>query len=237
MGQKAGIKITAMPEAEVLIDDREVGNTPYENDNLVAGEYRVRLLSGQSSWQGWVKLTKGAISVVNRELAPSIASSSGETLILEPGKGVITLSSPQEAEVDIDGKIQGKTPFTVAELTPGEHTFLFSKEGYLKRSIKAYVPEKMSLVLNVDLAMTEADLSTTSAPSSTPAPVQESTGIVKQTPNGYLRVRKTPSLRGEEITRISSGDKLVILEEKTGWMKVRLDDGAEGYVSSVYISR
>lgn len=236
---KAGVRITSIPEAAVFLDGVEVGQTPYQNENLKVGEYKVELKVGESTllngaWQGMVRLNPGTLSVVNRELSASIASSSGEILTLNQGKGVILTSSPNEADVEIDGKFYGRTPLVATDLGPGEHTFLLSHQGYLKRSIRASTPAQMGLAIAVDLAISEADLGNVGAYSNTtPLPKV----VVKQTPTGFLRVRDKPSTSGKEIDRLSPGEEVVLLEELGGWMRLKLKDGTEGYVSASYVQK
>lgn len=50
---------------------------------------------------------------------------------------------------------------------------------------------------------------------------------------GGLRVRSMPSLDGEVITTMGEGEKLEVLEEVDGWIKVDLD-GEEAYISADY---
>lgn len=230
---KAGIKITSNPESMVSIEDQELGKTPFDNQNLKDGEYLIKLSSKDSSWQDRVKLTKGTLTVVNRELAPSLASSSGEVLTLHPGRGVVITSTPGASEVEIDNKPVGKTPLSVYDLEPGEHTFLVSHNNYTKRSIRAALPPGLSLYIDVDLAVLEADLGSLAAPALT----QTVTLSVKQTPLGFLRVRNKPSLQGAEVARVSIGEVLTQIEELSGWVKVRLNSGVEGYVSSQYVQK
>lgn len=231
---KAGLRITAVPEAVIFINGVEVGQTPYQDENLKAGEYKVELKANGGHWQGIVKLTGGTLSIVNRELALSTASSSGEILSLSPGKGVVLTSTPTGAEVEIDGKIVGKTPLSLSGLEVGEHTFLLSHLGYLKRSIRATLPEKMQLNINVDLAISEVDLSNITVP---PLESTNKKVIAKQTSVGFLRVREKPTTGSKEITRVAPGEELVLLEELSNWDKVRLSDGTEGYVSSLYVQK
>jgi hypothetical protein len=183
-------------------------------------------------WEGRIKLKDGTLTVVNRELANDVASASGEVLTLEKGQGVTLLSTPNEAEVEIDGKNYGKTS-TLANIPPGQHTFVLSKSGYLKRSIKADVPENFNLTLNVDLALTEADLTDVNTPTITITPKL----VVKNTPTGFLRVREKPNLNSKEVAQVKPNDELTLLEEVSTWYRVRLDDGTEGYVSSTYVNK
>lgn len=230
----AGLKVLSSPEgAAVFINGSQVGKTPYEDANLDEGEKVVKLTSGEALWQGQVKLTAGTLAVVNRDLSKDKGSSGGEVLTLERGKGVTIISSPPQAEVEIDGKSFGQTPLS-ASLEVGDHTLAISYGGYLKRSIRANLPEQFSLNLTVDLVLSEDEASV--APSPSPA-VSEIRLVVKTTPTGFLRVRDKPSLAGAEVARVSPGDELILLEEQASWDKVRLADGKEGYVSTSYVEK
>lgn len=230
--QRGGIKITSLPSARVFLDDNEVGTTPFQSENLKPGEHGLKLLSTNSDWQGKVNIPAGTLAVVNREISDSIASSSGEVLTLVKGKGAVIVSNPAEALVEIDGKVIGTTPLAATDIAVGEHTFILSHPNYLKRSVRAYVADKLALQMVVDLAITEADLA--SLPSSTPA---ITTLIVKDTPTGFLRVRDRPSLSASEISRVSPGDRLTLLEESGSWLRVKTPDNKEGYVASSYIEK
>ncbi len=236
LGYKAhgGIKVTSVPDGvSVFVDGVEVGKTPYENEDMQVKEYQVKLAKDDTSWQGVVNITRGTMAVVNRELAQSIASSSGEILTLSPGKGVNITSAPDGASVEVDGKVLGKTPLQLPDLQPGEYTFLLSHDNYLKRSIRASLPSGMLLHLDVDLAVSDVDLSSVAAPAISSTPKL----TVKQTPTGFLRVREKPAISGKEMGRVIPGDTLTLLEELNGWDKIRMDNGVEGYVSSTYVQK
>lgn len=231
--QKSGISVLSMPEgATVFLDAKEVGKTPYEDKDLTDKEYLVKLEKEGASWQGKVKLTPQTIAIINRDLAADQASSSGEILTLDRGRGITIISNPSESEVEIDGKVLGKTPITI-NLKSGEHTIVLSHTNYLKRSIRANLPDHFNLTVSVDLSLSEADLTSISAPVIT----QTSEVIVKETPTGFLRVRDRATLTGREIAQVKPGDTLILLEEQGGWDRVRLADGTEGFVSSAYVEK
>ena len=231
--QKAGIKIMSVPEgAEVFVDGVLVGKTPFVDENLKQETVNVKLKSGFASWVRDTRLNSGTVTIINRELAEDEASSSGETLTLSKGGGVNIISDPSGSEVEIDGKIYGKAPIFV-NIGAGEHIFVLSKGGFLKRSIKALVPAGFTLGLNVDLALSELDLSNIATPSVT---VTEKLKVLS-TPTGFLRVRDKPNLLGKEIMRVLTGDELILLEDLNSWFRVRLIDGKEGYVSSQYVEK
>lgn len=231
--QQSGLAILSMPDgAQVSIDGNKVGQTPFEDKSLEPKEYSIRIEKDQALWQAKVRLTAGTVTVLNRELSKDPASSAGEVLSLTYGKGLTVISNPKESEVEVNGKSYGKTPLTIS-LEASEHTITVSHPNYLKRSIQARLPENYNLVVSVDLAISEADLA------SIPTPVITTTEelVVKETPTGFLRVRDKPSLLGKEIARLKPGDTPVLLEEQSGWDRVRLSDGTEGYVSSSYVEK
>jgi uncharacterized protein YgiM (DUF1202 family) len=154
-------------------------------------------------------------------------------ITLESGKGVTVISTPPEAEVLIDGEVKGRTPLTLSSLGPGEHQFIINKDNFLKRSIRATLLDGYNLVIAVDLAIAEADL--------TKLPVipitQTAEVIVKKTPTGFLRVRSAPNVGSSEVFQVKPGDTLVLLEEKPNWNRIRTSDGKEGWVSSSYVEK
>lgn len=230
---KSGISILSEPaDATVFLDDKQVGQTPFEDKDLEIKDYTVRLQKGELTWQGKVKLIPGTVTVINRDIASDSASSAGEVLTLDKGRGLTLVSNPTEAKVEIDGKAYGKTPISV-NVDTGEHTILISHANYLNRSIRAELPKDFNLTIFVDLAISEADLTTIA----TPVINQTTEVLVKQTPTGYLRVRDKADLVGKEIGRVKPGDTLVLLEEKGSWDRVRLSNGIEGFVSSSYVEK
>lgn len=231
---KSGLQISSVPEADVFIDGKEVGKTPYENKDLKVGEYKIELKAGENLWQGVIPTTSGTVSILNRDIAGSVASSSGEVLILKKGHGVFLTSTPLGAEVEIEGKIYGNTPLLISDLDPSEYVFLLSHPGYIKRQIRAVLPSDMILNINSDLAVAEADLGVSS---NIPKVSSEIKVRVLQTPTGFLRVRDKPSTAGKELARVSPGDSLILLEELGTWDKVKTATGIEGYVSGVYVQK
>lgn len=228
-----GLSIMSVPDsATVFLDNKEVGKTPYEDKALDVKEHLVKLDINGNTWQGKVNLNAGTVTIINRELARDQASSSGEILSLSKGRGVTIVSSPSDADVEVDGKSFGKTPILI-NLPSGDHTILISHANYLKRSIRANLPQGYNLTVSADLALSEADLTTVTAPVITQTPEV----IVKLTPTGFLRVRDKGSLSGKELAKVNVGEKLVLLEEQGDWDRVRLSDGTEGFVSSSYVEK
>lgn len=231
--QISGLQVLTVPEgATVFIDGKEAGKTPFEDKNLDVKDYLIKLDKDGATWQGKVKLSAQTVTIINRDLNLEQASSSGEILTLAKGRGLTIVSNPSESDIEINGKNYGKSPLTV-NIESGDHTIIVSHSNYLKRSIRASLPKDFNLTISVDLALSEADLTTVT----TPVISQTAEVVVKNTPTGFLRVRDKASLNGKEIARVNVGDKLILLEELSGWDRVRLTDGTEGFVSNAYVEK
>lgn len=231
--QKSGISVFSLPdEATVFLDGKEVGKTPFEDKNLLVKQYDVKIEKDGAYWQGKIKLNGGTLTSISRDLAKDQASYAGEILTLQKGKGLTVISNPGKSEVEVDGKSYGETPLTI-DVKSGEHTIVVSHGNYLNRSIKASIPENFNLTVSVDLGLSEADLTAVVSPVISQTPEV----TVSKTPTGFLRVRDKASTSGKEIARVNTGDTLILLEEVNGWMRVRLSDGTEGFVSSRYVSK
>jgi len=72
-------------------------------------------------------------------------------------------------------------------------------------------------------------------PSAAPAPAQ-SIGTVTVTASA-LNVRRDPSNTGDVITLARRGERLTLLATTESWMKVRLESGETGWVSSQHVTR
>lgn len=72
-------------------------------------------------------------------------------------------------------------------------------------------------------------------PSAAPAPAP-SIGKVTVTASA-LNVRRDPSTAADVITLVKRGEKLTLLAATESWMKVQLDDGETGWVSSQHVTR
>lgn len=237
-GVKAGVRVESNQSARVFLNNEEKGPVPFQDDNLKPGDYLITLKSDDTTapktlWEGYAKLNEGTLTIVIRDLADKKENFSGEVISLENGQGAIVTSSPSGSEILVDGKLAGRTPLAIPDLSQGEHQFIISHENYLKRSIRSKVINNLVLNLSVDLAISEPDL--TKLPTTPISSSQEVT--IKSTPTGFLRVRETPSVNGKEVGQVKPKETYPLLEESAGWARIRLKDYKEGWVSSAYIQK
>lgn len=273
----SAIQVTANPVANVFIDGKMVGKTPYQANDLKAGEVTVKLIPESTttplvSWEGKVKLNSGVLTLVDREFSASDAVSSGQILTLEKIKddksaSVSVVSDPDGSLVNLDGETKGFAPIALDKVSIGDHQITVSKEGYAEKVVKAKTIAGYKLIINVKLAQIVTAVpsvtitpvptgsirpTVTAKPTVTPKPTTSTGQItpspatgspvsgnveIKETPTGWLRVRSGPSTSSTEIAKVNPGEKYKLLEETTGWYKITLSDGKEGWISSQYASK
>jgi hypothetical protein len=143
--QSADLYISSTPQgAEITINGKTAGVTPLTLPAVHPGQH---LLSG--ALRGY------------RTVYQTLEISGGERqvldLALEPLHGLLLVhSTPQGADVEINGVHRGTTPVMVADLAFGIHRAQLSKSGYLPRQldivIASRVPQRIATALTADTA-------------------------------------------------------------------------------------
>lgn len=229
------LQVFSNPEAQVFLDDREVGKTPYNSNNVSKNDINLRLVASSAAWVGAVKLTPGTVSIVSRDLSENPLFGAGEIITLEPGRGIFVISIPDGAEVEVDGKKIGQTPILKEDILPGDHRVVVSKEDHISRAVKVTSHKNFKLVLSVQLSLTQEKFAKLSGTTASASLVAKQAKIL-DTPTGFLRVRDKPTLVGAEIGKVNAGDSFAFLEEQPGWVKIRIPNPPiDGWVSSQYV--
>ena len=76
----------------------------------------------------------------------------------------------------------------------------------------------------------------TPAPTSTTTSTSGKTATINTTETGWLRVRNAAGLNGTEIAKVNTGEKYAVLEVGTGWVKIKVSDTIQGWVSADYVT-
>lgn len=231
----AALQITSKPEASVFLDGKHIGKTPFFSDQLKSGEHSLKISVSEASYIDQINLTSGTLTVINRELAPNFLAQAGETLSLKPGsKGFFIASMPQEADITIDGKLIGKTPALVGDISEGDHKVLVTKDGFASREFAIKTTSKYQLLAQVSLASQAAK---NIAEGNSPSPQPQTAKIaITDTPQGFLRVRQDSSIDSPEIGRVQPGDQLEVVQQTPDWIQVKFQ-GKQGWVSSQYTKK
>ncbi len=260
-GKKAGIQVTANPQANIFLDNKSLGQTPVYQEGLKPGTYTLKVAASDqtlSAWEGKITLNAGALTVIDRQLAADPAKSFGYTLTFEvlankTATEVNLVSFPDTVSVMVDGAPVGFTPFKSDSIAAGGHTFTLTSPGYQDQVIKASVRAGNRLVINVQLgAQTIVPTPTPNAtPSATPTPGRvEITPLPKQatdaavlkpyveilpTPdNNHLKVRSENVIGNNIIAIVNTGDKFPYISTSGSWYQIEYQKGLKGYVSATY---
>ncbi len=247
----AGLKVNSNPVANIFIDDKLLGKSPFEQ-KYTAGDYVLKLIpqdsTGQvTSWQGKVKLNPSVYTYINRDLGPSELVSGGEILTLEKltrnDIQLNVLSIPDAATVLVDGLERGVTPLLLEDLSEGEHDIAISAVGFISRTVRVQLTQSYKLTANIQLALSKTEEIIPTGVISTPSSIDDtktsnqSIVTIKDTETGFLRVRSGPSKTATETAQVKPGDKYSLIEEKDGWVKISISNGKEGWVSGLYVEK
>jgi len=149
--RSAALSVTSDPSGQkVYLEDQEVGETPYFSDQLDESNPVIRF----GDFNQKVRLTAGALSVVNWTLGPSEIFSAGEVVWFSEsstGTELLVITKPV-AEVFLAGESLGDSPLS-KPLAEGEYDLEIRKEGYFTRKIRISVREGFRLNVSATLAV------------------------------------------------------------------------------------
>lgn len=267
----ASLKITATPTSTIFLETQHLGKTPFE-DKVKSGEYTLKLIpegGTTSSWQTKIKITPGVLTYVNHEFGDQELTSAGEILSLEKISGktvaeIAVLSTPDGAQVSLDGSNKGSTPLVVSNVEPGDRELTVSAPGFVKRGVKVKTTAGFKLVASFQLALSSVSATPSPSPTTTPgaspktspkptaspkvtaspkltaspsAELQRPYVKILDTPTGWLRVRMEPSTSATEAAKVNPGQTFPLLSQQSGWYKIRYEEKKEGWISGQYAEK
>lgn len=242
-----GIIVSTTPESNVFINNVMVGKTPfegtYEADDIVLKLVPTATDKNYLPYEAKLSLVSGTKTVVRREFGESDDTSSGDivSFIKEGGtdSSLTVISTPDNAQITVDGVARGFSPYKTTNLTHGEHTVGIKAPDYLERTLNIKTVSGYRLTIIAKLAKDANKKEEVKAAETEIKTLVE----ILVTPTGYLRVRTLPGTKGEEIAQVKPGEKYPFLEEdsESGWFKIQLEvpapglpDGRDGWVSNEY---
>ncbi len=109
--------------AEVYVDEKKAGTTPYQMKKIKRGQHVVELrMTGYEPFADMVTIKAGEVNKQFENVVLEAVRVATGTIVLE--------SNPSGAVVTIDGRQYGQTPKTLTEFPVGAYTVYFTKEGY-----------------------------------------------------------------------------------------------------------
>ncbi|OGH08098.1 MAG: hypothetical protein A2171_01345 [Candidatus Levybacteria bacterium RBG_13_35_9] len=246
---KGALQVTSSPKSKVYLNEKLIGETPLcqceANKMLNEGEYTIRLVPSEGDFEPFqrkIKISPKVLTVVDRAFAQtalSQASIISLTSIQDKKDAQISvISFPDKSQVLLDSDLVGQTPVLLKNITQSDHEIKIVRQGYKEKilRVKTVLGYKLEAIvyLGIDPEIATASAVLISSPS---AKTTSQTITIQETPTGFLRVRKEPTVSSEEVGRVNPGDIFNLLEEKTGWYKIQLKDKTQGWVSSQYANK
>lgn len=117
---------------EVYLNGELLGTTPYDSDDIKAGENTLRIKNEQTTYDVSMNFLPNSEIVLNRDLGISDVFSSGQNFWIEKadlGTVLSVVSEPASAKVFIDNTEVGTTPYSTGDLSEGEYELRIEKAG------------------------------------------------------------------------------------------------------------
>ncbi|MBI4062380.1 PEGA domain-containing protein [Candidatus Gottesmanbacteria bacterium] len=224
------------------------------------------MVDSPASWQGRIIIGPSLLTYVNATLSDSELTSAVDVLWLEKISGksseISVTTNPDGATLLIDNETKGITPLSLSDIPAGDHALTVTSPGFAPRTLKIKTTSGYRLIVTVKLALSgepppaggptpteEATPSPTlkATPKATPTKIATSSAsmpdptkpfvTIKDTPVGFLRVRKEPSTSSEELGRVNPGEKYHIEDEQNGWYQILYSGSNEGWISGQYATK
>ena len=152
---------TPQGKAEVFLDGKKVGETPFSSENIASGDYdlEIKRISSESSFYQsitkQVHLEPKTRTFVEAEIGPGKLFSSAVVMYYRKNasneSSIYITSSPREAVVFIDDSSYGKAPVAEDALAPGKHTVKVERVGYESNEFVVIVREGYTLMAEIQL--------------------------------------------------------------------------------------
>lgn len=134
----ATISITSLEGAQIFCNGKQIGTMRVEED-MMEGYYDIEArLSHYKSVTKQIRVVAGQSQQITLNPIPIYGS-------------LDIISTPRDADITIDGKSYGKTPFTIEQLLEGEHIVVLKKDGFSTESSSVIIHENEDVIINVEL--------------------------------------------------------------------------------------
>jgi len=243
------LKVISSPTSTVFVNNVAIGKTPFE-DKYKVGEYILKLIpegtaTETASWNGKIQIYKNALTYVNRELGSSDITSAGEifttTKMEKHPKGggygeIYVETEPQGAIVTLDNDEKGVASVILSDVLRGDHELSVYMPGFFRRTQKINVDPGYRVNAFFKLAIDQSQKAPTPKPENEEATqsaqiTETKFVVIKDTPQGWLRVREDASVDASESAKVKPGERYEYLDEKSGWYKIKFNGNTTGLVS------
>lgn len=246
--EKGALQVTSDPASKVYINGVQIGQTPLckceLKDMLEAGGYTIKLVPISGNFQPFeqkITISSKVLTVVDRNFGPTgleNASIISLTQISDSKDAQISVVSfPDAVQVFLDNNLEGQTPILLKNITDSDHELKLTKEGYKDKIVRIRTVLGYKLDALIFMGINPEVATASAIPVSTSSAVVASKVSILNTPTGFLRVREEASISSKEITQVKPGESYDLLDEKSGWYKIKIDNKTSGWISSQYAKK
>lgn len=243
ISRKAGVEIIAYPTAKVFINGKEAGMTPYKNSSLKPEETEIKLVANDLTWTRKIKLQNNVNTVIDWEFGKEEKESGGYVLYMEKTgdeerAGLLVNAVPNKSAIAVEEEMKGYSPAKIDDIGEGDKQVTISFPAYKTVIVFVKALKGYQLVIDTNLALEDSEKTEEISP--TPTALEENKEkmiMILPTETGWLRVRETPSSSAKEVIKVKPGEKYKLLEEASGWSKIELGGGKNGWISSKYAEK
>jgi len=247
------LKIISSPTTSVFLNSALIGKTPFE-DKYKVGEYLLKLIpettaTDTASWNGKINIYKNALTYVNRELGSSDITSAGEIFTTakmtkapqnaQSGE-IYVETEPQGAIITLDNDEKGVAPLILDNVLRGDHELSVFMPGFFRRTQKINIDPgyrvnaAFKLAIDQSSSFAKASDDKTKTATSSGNTTDKTYVKIRDNPQGWLRVRVDGSIDATESAKIKPGEKYELMDEKTGWFKIKFNENKDGLVSGEF---
>lgn len=217
------LKILSSPVANIFLNDKTSGKTPYE-DKIKPGDYILKLIpegtaTDAASWQGKITIYKNALTFVDRELGVSDLTSAGVIFTTSKMKEKPKKKDTGEVEVEteptgaivyLDNDEKGIASLILADVAKGEHELTVYSPGFFRRTQKINVEPDFRTTGKFKLALDQSQKKIEDVADE----ATESAELKEKGQEGENDASKSASTKKETV---------VVKSTPTGWLRVRAE--------------
>ncbi|HSW87899.1 MAG TPA: PEGA domain-containing protein [Candidatus Saccharimonadales bacterium] len=208
---KGALQITSTPKADVYLDGKLIGTTPFCKcklpEMISTGDYTVKLVpkdlpagrqgSNLQPFEQQIPINKSVITVVDVAFGDN-NNNSARIISLAPltdtnSTQIFATSFPDNAKVLLDKNDSGNTPVLLKDVTDSDHDILFDKDGYESKLLHVHTVKGYKLSAIAFLAVKSDLTATTSAGPALPVASVSGSPSISPTPSLTGKPSGTPS--------------------------------------------
>lgn len=155
-------------KAEIYLDGKKIGETPFSSENLSAGDYslEIRRISAEPDFYEpvtkQIHLEPNTRTFIEAEIGPGVQFSSVILMYYTrnsmDGSSIYIDTTPKGSTITIDDTKFGESPVASNKLSPGKHTITVNRVGYNELETAIIAREGYTLIAEFQLMAQPIDL-------------------------------------------------------------------------------